>query len=86
MHKRLGVNIDHVATLRQARGTVYPDPVVAAGIAEAAGAADERDEHDGDDRSASSDVHPFSPARLARAAFLERDLHRAAPLTQVTIT
>ncbi|WP_192810431.1 pyridoxine 5'-phosphate synthase, partial [Klebsiella pneumoniae] len=23
----LGVNIDHVATLRQARGTAYPDPV-----------------------------------------------------------
>lgn len=27
---RLGVNIDHVATLRQARGTVYPDPIQAA--------------------------------------------------------
>ncbi|MFE1583520.1 pyridoxine 5'-phosphate synthase, partial [Acinetobacter baumannii] len=25
----LGVNIDHVATLRQARGTAYPDPVEA---------------------------------------------------------
>lgn len=35
---RLYVNIDHVATLRQARGTRYPDPVVAAGIAELAGA------------------------------------------------
>jgi pyridoxine 5-phosphate synthase len=34
----LGVNIDHVATLRQARGTVYPDPVEAAMAAEAAGA------------------------------------------------
>jgi pyridoxine 5-phosphate synthase len=34
----LGVNIDHVATLRQARGTVYPDPVEAAALAEAAGA------------------------------------------------
>ena len=34
----LGVNIDHVATLRQARGTVYPDPVEAARIAEEAGA------------------------------------------------
>jgi pyridoxine 5-phosphate synthase len=29
---RLGVNVDHVATLRQARGTVYPDPVEAAQI------------------------------------------------------
>ena len=38
-HKqRLGVNIDHVATLRNARGGAYPDPVRAALIAEAAGA------------------------------------------------
>ena len=34
----LGVNIDHVATLRQARGTNYPDPVTAALIAEKSGA------------------------------------------------
>ncbi len=34
----LGVNIDHVATLRQARRTVEPDPVAAAAIAELAGA------------------------------------------------
>lgn len=35
---RLGINIDHVATLRQARGTRYPDPVEAARLAENAGA------------------------------------------------
>ncbi len=35
---RLGVNIDHVATLRQARKTTYPDPVTAAGLAELGGA------------------------------------------------
>lgn len=35
---RLGVNIDHVATIRQARGTTYPDPVDAALIAVKAGA------------------------------------------------
>lgn len=35
---RLGVNIDHVATIRQARGVMYPDPVTAAGIVELAGA------------------------------------------------
>lgn len=35
---RLGVNVDHVATLRQARGTDYPDPVSAALCAERAGA------------------------------------------------
>ncbi len=34
----LGVNIDHVATLRQARHTAYPDPIEAALIAESAGA------------------------------------------------
>ena len=34
----LGVNIDHVATLRNARGTVYPDPLHAAMLAEQAGA------------------------------------------------
>ena len=36
--KLLGVNIDHVATLRQARGTRYPSPVEAALVAESAGA------------------------------------------------
>lgn len=35
---RLGVNIDHVATVRNARGSAYPDPLRAAEIAEAAGA------------------------------------------------
>jgi pyridoxine 5-phosphate synthase len=35
---RLGVNVDHVATIRQARGVGYPDPVEAALVAEAAGA------------------------------------------------
>ena len=41
MHKSqilLGVNIDHVATLRQARGTLYPEPIQAALVAEQAGA------------------------------------------------
>ena len=37
-HILLGVNIDHVATLRQARGTLYPEPIQAALIAEQAGA------------------------------------------------
>jgi pyridoxine 5-phosphate synthase len=38
MTQRLGVNVDHVATLRQARKGTYPDPVTAAAIAELAGA------------------------------------------------
>lgn len=37
-HLRLGVNIDHVATIRNARGGAYPDPIRAAQVAEAAGA------------------------------------------------
>jgi pyridoxine 5-phosphate synthase len=38
MAPRLYVNVDHVATLRQQRGTRYPDPVVAAALCELAGA------------------------------------------------
>ena len=37
--KRLGVNIDHVATLRNARGENHPDPVYAAKFAKKVGAA-----------------------------------------------
>src|SRR3954469_20186071 len=35
---RLHINIDHVATIRNARGTVHPDPVTAAALCELAGA------------------------------------------------
>lgn len=35
---RLGVNVDHVATIRENRGTRYPDPVTAAAVCELAGA------------------------------------------------
>lgn len=38
MNIRLGINIDHVATIRQARRTAYPDPIAAALLAEKAGA------------------------------------------------
>ena len=38
MSMKLGVNIDHVTTLRQARGTVYPDPLDAAILCARAGA------------------------------------------------
>src|SRR4051812_40708586 len=38
MTTRLGVNVDHVATLRQARKVGYPDPVTAAALSELAGA------------------------------------------------
>lgn len=39
METRLSVNVDHVATVREARGTRYPDPVEAARLAEDAGAS-----------------------------------------------
>ena len=39
MNRRLGVNVDHVATLRQARQARYPDPLAAALVAERAGAS-----------------------------------------------
>ena len=38
---RLGVNIDHVATVRNARGEKYPDPYEAALLAKKAGATEE---------------------------------------------
>lgn len=38
MSVRLHINVDHVATVRNARGTRYPDPVLAAQLCEAAGA------------------------------------------------
>jgi pyridoxine 5-phosphate synthase len=39
MTQKLGVNVDHVATLRQVRKAHYPDPVTAAALAEVAGAS-----------------------------------------------
>lgn len=65
-HIRLGINVDHVATLRQARGTPYPDPVRAAELALEAGAdsitvhlrEDRRHIQDRDvERLAGGDVH-----------------------------
>ena len=52
---RLGVNIDHVATVRNARGSVYPDPVRAAQLAEDAG-ADGITAHLREDRRHISDI------------------------------
>ena len=58
----LGVNIDHVATLRNARGTQYPDPVRAALQAEEAG-ADAITLHLREDRRhiLDADVHALRP-------------------------
>jgi len=59
---KLGVNIDHVATIRQARGTVYPSVVDAALLAEQAG-ADSITLHLREDRRhmQDADVHTLRP-------------------------
>ena len=59
---RLGVNIDHVATVRNARGGAYPDPVRAAKIAEEAG-ADGITAHLREDRRHISDADILNLAR-----------------------
>jgi len=63
----LGVNIDHVATLRNARGTSYPDPVQAALLAEEAG-ADAITLHLREDRRhiRDADVEAIRPQLLTR--------------------
>ena len=62
-HLRLGVNIDHVATVRNARGAGYPDPVRAGLLAAKAG-ADGITAHLREDRRHITDD---DIARLARA-------------------
>ncbi|MGF6728507.1 pyridoxine 5-phosphate synthase [Paraburkholderia youngii] len=63
----LGVNIDHVATLRNARGTSYPDPIRAALMAEEAG-ADAITLHLREDRRhiVDADVHKLRPLLKTR--------------------
>ena len=63
----LGVNIDHVATLRNARGTRYPDPIRAALAAEEAG-ADAITLHLREDRRhiVDADVHTLRPLLKTR--------------------
>ena len=63
----LGVNIDHVATLRQARGVHYPDPVHAALLAEQSG-ADSITLHLREDRRHIQDSDVTAMRRLCRRA------------------
>jgi pyridoxine 5-phosphate synthase len=71
---RLGVNIDHVATIRNARGDKYPDPIRAARLAEQAG-ADGITAHLREDRRHISDE---DIARLARELTVPLNLEMAA--------
>jgi pyridoxine 5-phosphate synthase len=72
---RLGVNIDHVATIRNARGGRHPDPLRAAAIAAAAG-ADGITAHLREDRRHISDG---DIERLSREIDLPLNLEMAAP-------
>ena len=74
MSLRLGVNIDHVATIRNARGGIHPDPVRAAKLAAQAG-ADGITAHLREDRRHISD-HDI--ARLAKEVALPLNLEMAA--------
>ncbi|WP_375391430.1 pyridoxine 5'-phosphate synthase [uncultured Sphingomonas sp.] len=74
MTLRLGVNIDHVATVRNARGTNYPDPVAAALIAAQAG-ADGITAHLREDRRHITDA---DIARLAAELAIPLNLEMAA--------
>jgi len=72
MHK-LGINIDHVATLRQARGTTYPDLLTAARLCEKAG-ADGLTIHLREDRRHIQDADVYA---LKKAAILPLNLEMA---------
>ncbi|HVA14132.1 MAG TPA: pyridoxine 5'-phosphate synthase [Stellaceae bacterium] len=81
---RLGVNIDHVATIRNARGGTLPDPVRAARLAEEVG-ADGITAHLREDRRHISDD---DIARLARALTVPLNLEMAAtePMRAIALT
>ncbi len=70
---KLGVNIDHVATLRQARGTRYPDPLSAALLAEKGG-ADQITVHLREDRR---HIQDFDVRLLKRSVQTELNLEMA---------
>lgn len=71
---KLGVNIDHVATLRQQRGTRYPDPVAAAALVESAG-ADQITVHLREDRR---HIQEIDVRLLRRSVQTELNLEMAA--------
>jgi pyridoxine 5-phosphate synthase len=78
---RLGVNIDHVATIRNARGGRHPDPVRAASLAAAAG-ADGITAHLREDRRHIADA---DIARLVREIALPLNLEMAATAEMLAI-
>jgi pyridoxine 5-phosphate synthase len=80
-YKRLGVNVDHVATLRQVRGTNYPDPVAAALLVEQSG-GDQITIHLREDRR---HIQDRDVSTLKRVVTTELNLEMAATKEMVTI-
>lgn len=80
MRSRLGVNVDHVATVRQARKAVYPDPVEAALLCERAG-ADQITVHLREDRR---HIQDRDVEILRRTVKTELNLEMAATTEMVT--
>jgi pyridoxine 5-phosphate synthase len=81
MRPRLGVNVDHVATVRQARRAAYPDPVEAALLAERAG-ADQITVHLREDRR---HIQDRDVEILRRVVQTELNLEMAATQEMVSI-
>jgi pyridoxine 5-phosphate synthase len=77
----LGVNIDHIATIRQARKTTYPDPVEAVGLC-LAGGADGITAHLREDRR---HIHDEDMRRLAEMPGLHLNMEMAASNEMVAI-
>lgn len=77
----LGVNIDHIATIRQARKTTYPDPVEAVGLC-LAGGADGITAHLREDRR---HIHDTDMHRLAEMPGLHLNMEMAASNEMVNI-
>src|SRR5580704_247162 len=81
MRVRLHINVDHVATVRNARGTRYPDPLLAAQLCEAAG-ADGITAHLREDRR---HIHDDDIARLRAGVSTLLNLEMAATDEMIAI-
>jgi pyridoxine 5-phosphate synthase len=80
---KLGVNIDHVATLRQARGVAYPDPLEAAHAAEAGG-ADGITVHLREDRRHIQDADVVALRKALRVG-LNLEMAATAPMVDIAL-
>jgi len=81
--KKLGVNVDHFATLRQARGTSYPDPIQAALMCQESG-ADSIVAHLREDRRHIQDRDVFGIKAALRIAF-NLEMSIARPIVDIAV-